>query len=676
VTSGQGRLDRTSNRLHDRGRRAQAAVAAVVDLRYPGGVDPLVPEQGANEVSGWARTGSTPIRAVVLTVDGVPHAFGRPDPTNDRAATGVATWRGQVHLAPGTTVCLGAVVLQSNGLSIELDTQTVIVPIPPPPESSAPAPPPTSNLELPVAGSLVTDRLVRVVGWSVDDPLARIEVLVDDRGGAARQMALPRTDVAAAVSSPHAGFSGFEHVLDLGDRAPGAIVRIVVDGVAPDGGRHRIGSSAIVVGTSSSSTVIDDERLAGQRARTDRVAARHRPAADGVRILAVTHDLGLGGGQLYLQELLVQLLADPEVRCTVVSPGDGPLRRELEALGVEVHVTGTYPTDPLAHEALLLELAFLAGEQETTVVLVNTAGAACGIDLAARIAVPALWAIHESYAPEHFVHAAYGPGGAHPSAQVRLEEALSTAAAVIFEAEETRGLYCRHGDTRRFVHVAYGIPLDAIDEFLATDDRSARRAALGWSDDDVVLLCVGTIEPRKAQASLLRAFAGISADHPDAVLVLVGDRDDAYGAAVRRYADVLGLGDRVRIEPVVADCYGWYAAADAFVLASDVESLPRSVLEAMAFGLPVVVADVFGLSDLVDDGRTGLLLAPRDLASLQDTLRRLLSLSAEERVALGQRGAAHVHAVHDSKAYAAAFRRLIDGLADDPSALPGELLDH
>jgi len=246
--------------------------------------------------------------------------------------------------------------------------------------------------------------------------------------------------------------------------------------------------------------------------------------------------------------------------------------------------------------------------------------------------------------------------------------------AVIFEADGTRQLYCSHGDARRFVKVDYGIAVDTVDEFQASDDRDARRRDLGWGPDDVVLLCVGTLEPRKAQASLLRAFARVAPDHPEAVLVLVGDRGDPYGEEVRAYAARLDLGDQVRVEPVTPDCYAWYGAADAFVLNSDVESLPRSALEAMAFGLPAIVADVFGLGELVDDGVTGFHVAPRDLASLEGGLRRLLSLDGAERQAMGARAAAHIRAEHDSHGYATAYRRLLDGLAADPTAFPAAIL--
>ena len=641
--------------------------------RYSGGVDPIDPDGVGGTtvtVTGWARAHPDQLVAVVVLIDGAAVALGSFHSADHRTRRGITPWQALVPFPEDQTVQVSAVAVLANGLTQALEREARVTPNPaPPPPEPAPF---IGDLDEPGDGDVVAGPLFTVRGWSTLDPVARIEVTVDGVTSPARQMALARPDVARQIDSPHAGFCGYEHVVDITSRAPGDHVAITVAGVDPAGGRHVIGDVVVSVGRAHEpeAPLTDVGYLAALRARTDQVTNRHRPATGGVRLFVITHDLGLGGGQLYLQELLLRLLDSPDLRCLVVSPTDGPLRRELEEHGVEVHIAGAYPTEPTAAESLLRELAFLAGEFEATAVVANTTGAAWGVELATRLGVPSLWAIHESYAPEHFLYAAYGPGGAHPTAADRLDDALASASAVIFEAEGTRQLYCQHGDPRRFVKVTYGIDLGPIDAFRAAEDRPGRRVALGWSADDVVLLCVGTLEPRKAQGSLLRAFAAVAADHPEAVLVLVGDRGDAYGQQLRTYAEQLGLGDRVQIEPVTPDCYAWYHVADAFVLSSDVESLPRSVLEAMAFGLPAIVADVFGLSELVDDAQTGLHVVPRDLVALERGLRRLLDMDPHQRRALGERGRALIQADHDSRGYAAVYRSLLDTFAADPTALP------
>ena len=79
----------------------------------------------------------------------------------------------------------------------------------------------------------------------------------------------------------------------------------------------------------------------------------------------------------------------------------------------------------------------------------------------------------------------------------------------------------------------------------------------------------------------------------------------------------------------------WYGLADILVCASDVESLPRTVLEAMAWETPVLATEVFGLPELIEDGETGWLCAPRDIEALADSLDRALSSSPAERARIG-----------------------------------------
>jgi glycosyltransferase involved in cell wall biosynthesis len=193
-----------------------------------------------------------------------------------------------------------------------------------------------------------------------------------------------------------------------------------------------------------------------------------------------------------------------------------------------------------------------------------------------------------------------------------------------------------------------------------------------------VVLCLGSIEPRKSQTLLAQAFAQIADRHPDAVLALVGATDDeycaAYRAALREYVARTGNGERIRIEPVTGDPYRWHTAADVLACASDVESLPRVILEAMAFGTPVVSTRVFGVPELIEDGRTGYLCEMRDLDALAAALDRVLGAPADELRAVGAAASEHVRGRHDPAAYADSVLRLLRGLAADPEARPADLL--
>jgi glycosyltransferase involved in cell wall biosynthesis len=307
-------------------------------------------------------------------------------------------------------------------------------------------------------------------------------------------------------------------------------------------------------------------------------------------------------------------------------------------------------------------------------VLANTAGSFYAVDLATRAGLPSVWAIHESFSPR--VLAVVGLPGLEPHVWCRFRAAVAEANAVVFEADATARLYAPVGDGRdRFVRIDYGIDLDGIDRYRAAEDRVDRRAAAGFGSDDIVLLCLGTYEPRKAQAPLVTAFARIADRHPRATLVLVGDTGSPYAFAVRGLVTELRLEDRVRLVPVVPDTYAWYECADALVSASDVESLPRSMLEAMAFGVPVLGTAVFGVAELITDGHNGLLCDALDVGALAAGLDRVLSLHESGGLAaVAARGEADVRAHRDSHHYGDAYRELLYGLRHRPTARARDIL--
>jgi len=414
------------------------------------------------------------------------------------------------------------------------------------------------------------------------------------------------------------------------------------------------------------------------RALAARVSAVQEPAdeepPEPLRLLVITHQLDLGGGQLYTYELLRHLMSELDMTCLVISATDGILRPKLEAMGAEVHVCGRPSTkSPIEYEELLVELAKIVREHRSNAAFVNTMTCAFGADLAARLEIPFVWAVHESYPLDQFFLAAYGEGGIDPYIRRRAGAALASAAAVVFEADATRRLYEVHGDPRRFITIPYGVPLGDLEEHRIRVNRQELRRFHDIAEHETVIVCVGTYEQRKGQGSLAVAFAEVADDFPDAVLVMIGDTGTPYATAVRQVVDRLKLGERVRLLPVIEDVDDWYVMADAFITVSDIESLPRSLLEVMAVGVPVVAVDVFGIGELLTDGVTGLLCEPRDTGAIVNGLRRILTASAEERAGLGKAGADLAMARFDSSGYAAAYDRLLRGLVERPDPLPMEL---
>jgi glycosyltransferase involved in cell wall biosynthesis len=186
--------------------------------------------------------------------------------------------------------------------------------------------------------------------------------------------------------------------------------------------------------------------------------------------------------------------------------------------------------------------------------------------------------------------------------------------------EVARVLEQREGiDARRIDTIPNGIDTAHFAEHVSAVEFRSR---MGIQPGDRVVVCVGRLDPLKGQTTLVRAFRDVVASEPRARLCLVGDGADR--AALARHVDEFRLGDRVTFAGTIADVREALAAADVFVLPSNEEGLPGSVMEAQAAGVPVVATAVGGTPELVQHEHTGLLVPPRDAGALSEAIVRLL----------------------------------------------------
>lgn len=147
----------------------------------------------------------------------------------------------------------------------------------------------------------------------------------------------------------------------------------------------------------------------------------------------------------------------------------------------------------------------------------------------------------------------------------------------------------------------------------------ALRAELGIAASAPVLGTVATLRPQKALEVMVDAFAEVVRTHPDAMLVIAGG-DDAHHPGLREAliarAERIGVGGSVVFLGLRADVPDVIEGLDVALCSSDFEGSPLSVMEYMEGGKPVVSTSVGGISDLVDDGRTGILVPVRDSGAL------------------------------------------------------------
>jgi glycosyltransferase involved in cell wall biosynthesis len=325
----------------------------------------------------------------------------------------------------------------------------------------------------------------------------------------------------------------------------------------------------------------------------------------------------------------------------------------LESAGITVSIAGEFPVGAIdAFEEAASRIISLLDGFAPDLVFINSLGGFIGAEVARRLGRPAVWAIHEGLPVPVFLRAAFG-AGLREDVGSRFRELLAHADLAVFESEFSRRLYAPAlEEASRGVCVPYGVDVAAIDRFLGARSKAQAREALGLLPDSTVVLCAGTVEPRKAQANLATAFARVKARHKDAHLVLVGDQENLYSLTLHDLVGREALRGCVRLVAVCEDPSLWYRAADIVATVGDVESLPRCLLESMAFGLPVVATDVAGVSELVENEVNGLLCRPNDLADLTRVLDQALRMGEETRQDMGRRGAGLVRDRHDAACYA------------------------
>lgn len=190
------------------------------------------------------------------------------------------------------------------------------------------------------------------------------------------------------------------------------------------------------------------------------------------------------------------------------------------------------------------------------------------------------------------------------------------------------------GTSKRYIQNRWEVPEERIsvvwngidvDRFTpcSTDSRPLLRQQLGWQEDWIVLISVGSLVARKRHDSTIRAFARIPDRPAQARLVLLGEGEER--SRLDQLISTSGLQGKVLLPGRQADVATWVAAADIFVHAALDEAFGLAVVEAMACGKPAIVAGTMGPAEIVEDGETGLLVADGSVAGLSQAMARLMA---------------------------------------------------
>jgi glycosyltransferase involved in cell wall biosynthesis len=182
-------------------------------------------------------------------------------------------------------------------------------------------------------------------------------------------------------------------------------------------------------------------------------------------------------------------------------------------------------------------------------------------------------------------------------------------------------------------------------------DLAGARRALKISESAPVVVYVGRLCQEKGTSTLAAAWPRVTTR--GAQLIVAGDGPDRH---------MLDAIPGVRIDGFVGDVSPYYAAADVFVLPSESEGISNALLEAMAYGLPVIATAVGGNRQVIANDRVGMLVPPMDPAALASALDGLLR-DPERTHQMGDAAREHVRARWSFDAMVDAYERLYSSLA-------------
>jgi len=337
-------------------------------------------------------------------------------------------------------------------------------------------------------------------------------------------------------------------------------------------------------------------------------------------VLLFTQDLQLAGSQRQCAELALGLAAADGWRVQVATMEQGgPLEAVLHGAGIPLHVCPRAWRWDLSPARML---ASLARDQELDLIY-------------SFLFLPNFYArLSRLFNPRPVVvssmRSSSVPGWYRYVTEILMAPLCNL---VIANSESGRNaLIARGVSPRRVLVIRNGLDLDRFSELRPAGARPAcadRAARIGM---------VARMEEDKDHATVVKALAKVAAGFPDVRLILAGD--GSLRPLIEAPVRIHELADRVTLLGNIDHPEQVYGDIDIYVQASSIgEGTSNSLIEAMASGLPVIATALGGNREVVVDGRTGILVPPRDPGSLAAAMIRLLS-RPDEAARMGEQGKA------------------------------------
>lgn len=329
------------------------------------------------------------------------------------------------------------------------------------------------------------------------------------------------------------------------------------------------------------------------------------------KVLHVIYSLYRGGAERLIETIVLESKGDRYRHLVCSLTGGGDLVQKIEQAGGKVFLLGKKHRGDVSAFSKLARL--IRRERIDLLHLHGAPGAFWGtlaVSLG-RIAVPIVRTEHRPYLPEHM------PG------PYRLLYAYLTKRTnrVICVSESVRDTYVKRFPDLGERHITIPNSIRTA-EFENIPPKSECRSRFALPTSGRIIGTMGRLVPIKNHAMLIEALLRIRSTVPDTHVAILGE-GELRDFLVARAAD-LGLRENVSIVDPTPDIPHFLGALDLFVLSSDSEGLPLTILEAQAAGLAVVATSVGGIPEVIEHGVNGYTVPPGLVEPFADRVAELL----------------------------------------------------
>lgn len=370
------------------------------------------------------------------------------------------------------------------------------------------------------------------------------------------------------------------------------------------------------------------------------------------KILSISHSANLVGAERSLL-LLAERLDRQRFKLSVVLPEEGPLKEKLEALGVDTHLVPMQrwvcDYEPNGRKRLLRvarseepaieAISRLIRQERISLVHTNTVVNIAGALAARQSHLPHVWHIREVLGGESAFHFPKGNALCLWMVALLSNKIVTCSADVLSQfpwiIRRTKGVVAHDAVVvEQLVRPPKGV--------------TQRRAEMAPKGDELVVGIIGSIIPSKGHLELIEALAIARHSLPNLKLAVVGEAvDGEYLARMRGRIAALDLESSVVFTGFVDNIAEVVHSLDLLAMPSWREPFGRTPVEAMAAGKPVVATNRGGCTEIVETGRTGVLVPPRSPEALAQGLLTILRDPLGARL-MGERGRERARALFDA----------------------------